>query len=278
MARSGSESDEESGSFSIVLGSIFASSHCISTNLLAFLSLFTKFLYPAIFSSYNLESFPGLCPTIMLSLRASAPYFAIISKGSIIVEGSDLLILRPSRVRMRPWRYTVSKGICPVAYVVMRIMRATQKKRMSYPVSITWVGWNVWKSGLFFKISSREREKSSARDASVSVLQVQRAELNHVSSVSASCAQPFSFGGFTSTNVSSPLYHTGTRCPHQIWREMHQSCRWSIQWKYVFSNRSGMILISPSRTTCWRISRRLIVLPLYLTTFLFTSMNHWSFG
>src|SRR3990167_4653032 len=92
-------------------------------------------------------------------------------------------------------------------------------------------------------------------------------------------------GGVTPQKTSSPLYHTGTRCPHHIWRLMHQSRRLSIQWKYVFSNRSGMISIEPSRTTVCITSLRLIVffhgmIPRSFedhgTAFLFTSMNHCS--
>jgi hypothetical protein len=41
---------------------------------------------------------------------------------------------------MRPCRYTVWNGIVPVFSSAWKIMRATQKKRMSYPVSITLVG------------------------------------------------------------------------------------------------------------------------------------------
>ena len=38
------------------------------------------------------------------------------------------------------------------------------------------------------------------------------------------------------------------RCPHQSWREMHQSCMFSIQLKYIFDQRSGTNLTSPDFT------------------------------
>src|SRR3989338_1301434 len=123
-------------------------------------------------------------------------------------------------------------------------MRATQKKRMSYPVSITLVGWNIWKSGLCFRISSRDNAGSAAFLGSISVDHVQSAEENQVSRVSASCSHPFP-GESAPICIASSLYQTGTLCPHQIWRLMHQSRRLSIQWKYVLSKRSGMIVISP---------------------------------
>ena len=37
----------------------------------------------------------------------------------------------------------------------------------------------------------------------------------------------------------SGLYQTGMRCPHQSWREMHQSRMFSIQLRYERSKRSG---------------------------------------
>ena len=52
-----------------------------------------------------------------------------------------LLILAPVPSRIIPWRNTVRKGTRPVFSMPSMIMRATQKNRMSYPVSSTEVGW-----------------------------------------------------------------------------------------------------------------------------------------
>src|SRR5690606_9657639 len=103
--------------------------------------------------------------------------------------------------------------ISPKRYVDIKIILATQKKIMSYPVSITEVGWNFLRSAVF---SGHPR-----------VEKVHRPDENHVSKVSASCSQPLP-GVCSATLISSPLYHTGMRCPYQIWRLMHQSCRFSI--------------------------------------------------
>ena len=58
----------------------------------------------------------------------------------------------------------------------------------------------------------------------------QSAEENHVSSTSSSWRRFFEwhFGhsvGSVRATISSPhsQYQTGMRCPHQSWREMHQS-------------------------------------------------------
>ena len=56
-------------------------------------------------------SFPGVEPTMRLRRRASAPYFSIMSSGSIHVSGLDVLSFMPLRSRISPWRYTVLNGI-----------------------------------------------------------------------------------------------------------------------------------------------------------------------
>src|SRR3989344_2743794 len=117
----------------------------------------------------------------------------------------------------------------------MRIIRAIQKKMISYPVSKTEVGWYISRSFVF--------------SGQPMVENVQSPEENHVSSVSGSwmnspsqnshnglspettiathLATSFSYPGL-GTHLSS-LCHTGIRCPYQICREMHQSRRLSIQ-------------------------------------------------
>ena len=82
-------------------------------------------------------------------------------------------------------------------------MRATQKNKISYPVSSTFVGWYV--------------ERSLVCCGQPSVENVHSPEENHVSSVSWSCSHPSPSGGVMSQYVSLPRYH-GMRCPNHIWR------------------------------------------------------------
>src|SRR6202158_1005368 len=82
------------------------------------------------------------------------------------------------------------------------------------------------------------------------------AELNHVSSTSGSCvslaeAHFAHFAGVTRATVislQSPQYHAGIRCPHQSWREMHQSRMLRIHSKYSVRRFSGTISTSPRST------------------------------
>ncbi len=60
-------------------------------------------------------------------------------------------------------------------------------------------------------------------------------------------------------------YHTGIRWPHHSCREMHQSRMFFIQLEYVFSQRWGKNLISPS-SHAFR--------PFSASGRIFT--NHWS--
>ena len=52
----------------------------------------------------------------------------------------DLDIFRPWSSRTRPWMNTVWKGAFFVCSQPEKIIRATQKKMMSYPVTSTSVG------------------------------------------------------------------------------------------------------------------------------------------
>ena len=58
----------------------------------------------------------------------------MISMGSTTLP-SDLDILRPYLSRTMACKYTVRKGSLPVSVRPSMTMRATQKKRMSWPVS-----------------------------------------------------------------------------------------------------------------------------------------------
>jgi hypothetical protein len=71
------------------------------------------------------------------------------------------------------------------------------------------------------------------------VVKGHRAEENQVSSTSSSWvrsdeAQPWQVVGSSTETMTVPQsrqYQAGMRCPHQIWRDTHQSRRFSIQLK-----------------------------------------------
>jgi hypothetical protein len=70
-----------------------------------------------------------------------------------------------------------------------------------------------------------------------------------VSSTSSSWTQPSSSRSSRETRTSpSGPYQAGMRCPHQIWREMHQSCRLSSQSRNGLVRDSGTNTVRPSRT------------------------------
>ena len=111
----------------------------VSTNRAAFHSLLAKFLDAWRRPGLRRVSLPGALPVVRAKRRASAPYSLIASTGSSTLP-LVLLILAPCSSRTRPWRYTVPKGASPMFSMPIITMRATQKKRMSYPVSMTVVG------------------------------------------------------------------------------------------------------------------------------------------
>ena len=121
------------------------------------------------------------CGCIMLPVRfstkSSSPIPSIMSNGSSTLP-LDFDILLPASSRIRPVTYTVLNGTCGLPSsslmkcMVIMIIRATQKKMMSKPVTNTSVGWKVFKSS---KLSGQPK-----------VEKVHRAELNQVSSTSSS--------------------------------------------------------------------------------------------
>src|SRR5258706_7460953 len=52
----------------------------------------------------------------------------------------------------------------------------------------------------------------------------------------------------TVTLLQSAQCHAGMRCPHQSWREIHQSRMLYIHSKYVFDQLAGTNLMSPFST------------------------------
>ena len=70
---------------------------------------------------------------------ASAPYRSIISIGSITFP-SDFDIFRPCPSRTRPWITALRNGTSPASDIPDMIIRATQRYRISYPVTSTAFG------------------------------------------------------------------------------------------------------------------------------------------
>jgi hypothetical protein len=99
-----------------------------------FHSLLANILLLSIFSTLSGMSCPGVTPVTSEYRSESAPNFSTVSTGSITLP-FVLDIFEPSAARTSPCMYTVSKGALPVSSSPIIAMRATQKKRMSYPVS-----------------------------------------------------------------------------------------------------------------------------------------------
>jgi hypothetical protein len=76
----------------------------------------------------------------MVKRRASAPYWSMSPSGSKTLP-LDLLIFWPFSSRTRPWMAIFLNGTSPsMKCIPIIIMRATQKKMMSRPVTRTEVG------------------------------------------------------------------------------------------------------------------------------------------
>src|ERR1700730_13409419 len=111
----------------------------------AFHSLLQKLREPAAHSSLMAMSLPGLAPRARVNLVASAPNRSPQSSGSTVFP-RDLDIFLPNWSRTKPCRDTTrngtasSGGASRIAYRPNITIRATQKNRMSYPVTSTLVG------------------------------------------------------------------------------------------------------------------------------------------
>mmetsp|Transcript_34107 Transcript_34107/g.77028 ORF Transcript_34107/g.77028 Transcript_34107/m.77028 type:complete len:309 (+) Transcript_34107:948-1874(+) len=124
-------------------------------------------------------SLAGRLPPSTFSHRASSEQPWITSSGSITFP-RDLDILRPSLSRTMACRYTSLKGSWSVNASDIITMRATQKKRMSRPVSSRELGKKPCMSGVSSGQPMVEKGK--------------RPLLNHVSKTSGSCANTTSCG------------------------------------------------------------------------------------
>ena len=109
------------------------------TSLNAFQILLLKLRPCSHSASSKRISLPAGAESIMPIRTPSAPYCSINSMGSGELP-SDFDILRPSLSRTIPVKYTFLKGILPRYSYPAIIIRATQKKIMSGPVTRSLVG------------------------------------------------------------------------------------------------------------------------------------------
>ena len=122
-------------------------------------------------------SFGCIMLPVRFCTRSSSSMPSIMSSGSSTLP-FDLDILSPLSSRIKPVTYTVLNGTCGLPFSsftkcsVIIIMRATQKKIISKPVTSTSDGWKVFKSSVF--------------SGQPCVEKVQSADENHVSSTSSS--------------------------------------------------------------------------------------------
>src|SRR5699024_2241945 len=93
-------------------------------------------------------SCPGVEPVARKYLSASAPYLSMTSIGSTPLP-NDFDILRFCSSRTSPCSKTSSKGFSPVCSSEEKIILATQKKMISYPLTRTFVGKNFFTSAVF---------------------------------------------------------------------------------------------------------------------------------
>ena len=84
-------------------------------------------------------SMPGDAIAAIVNRSASAPMSSITDSGSTTLP-FDLLIFWPRSSRTSPVMYTVWNGTSPANFRPSMIIRATQKKMMSNPVSSSVVG------------------------------------------------------------------------------------------------------------------------------------------
>mmetsp|Transcript_8973 Transcript_8973/g.40766 ORF Transcript_8973/g.40766 Transcript_8973/m.40766 type:complete len:212 (+) Transcript_8973:2239-2874(+) len=142
----GSESSEPGTASAAATSSTRSSSDIPSreyrTNLPEFQILFVKLRLDASLSMLRFRSCPAAVPVARVNRSASQPCSSMTLSGSTTLP-KDLDILRPFSSRTKPWRKTVWNGSLPVMPYDIMTMRATQKKRMSCPVSITCVGKNL---------------------------------------------------------------------------------------------------------------------------------------
>src|SRR5258708_233482 len=179
-------------------------------------------------------SVPGAAIDARQNRIASVPYCWFNATGSSPVP-LDFDIFSPLAVRTSECKYTARKGTLRVKCNPIMIIRATQKKRMSYAVISKLVGYYL--------------RKSAVSAGQPSVENGQSAELNHVSSTSGSCVSLddphfIHFDGSstaTFTCLQSSQYHAGIRCPHQTCRDSAHSRIFLTQLKFSWRRFPGTI-------------------------------------
>ena len=112
------------------------------------------------------------------------------------------------------------------------IIRATQKKRMSKPVTSTSVGIEVREVRRLIRPAEHRERPELRREPRVEHVRV-------LLELAGSAGR--AGGGSASATVTCPsvAVNAGMRWPHQSWREMHQSWMLRIHSKYVFVHDSG---------------------------------------
>ena len=120
----------------------------------------------------------------------------------------------------------VRNGTSPMKYSPIMIIRATQKKMMSYPV-IEQIASGSSAAGprcLSGQPSVENGHSPDENQVSSDVLVLPQRSRRTARTPSASPRA-------TIISPQASQYQAGMRCPHQSCREMHQSRMFSIQWK-----------------------------------------------
>ena len=116
-----------------------SSSNELITNFDAFHNLLAKFEAWSSFSGMYLISFPAEVPYNNENLNASVLYLSTISNGSIPFP-NDFDIFLPWLSLTIPWIKISLNGFSCINSKPEKIILATQKNIMSYPVTNTFVG------------------------------------------------------------------------------------------------------------------------------------------
>ncbi len=156
--------------------------------------------------------------------KASQPCSSMASSGSITLP-LVLDIFWPCSSRNSPWMQTSLNGGAPMWCTPLKIIRATQKKMMSKPVTGTAPGYQVSSSGVL------SGQPNTLKGHSALENQVSRASESWVMAPLPQWAH--SVGSWVATVCWPQSAHSqaGIRWPHQSWRLMHQSRMLRIQVK-----------------------------------------------
>ena len=112
------------------------------------------------------------------------------------------------------------------------IIRATQKKMMSKPVTSTDDGRNVRSSARVLRPAERRVAPQRRREPRVEHVLVLRERRRLAAELRARLRARVGLVA-RDVDVAVLVVPRRNRCPHQSWREMHQSWMLLIQWRYV---------------------------------------------